>query len=125
MIPEHAGEIDPQLDATVDAIIRDIGSDRSRLLDVVQAIQRRYGFISDDAINAVAAGLHMHAVEVEDTVSFYAFLNRTPKGRFHIRLSKTPISLMKGAAEVAQAFAAATGAPIGGTSPDQLFTLRH
>jgi [NiFe] hydrogenase diaphorase moiety large subunit len=123
MIPEHAGEIDPQLDATVDAIIRDIGSDRSRLLDVVQAIQRRYGFISDDAINAVAAGLHMHAVEVEDTVSFYAFLNRTPKGRFHIRLSKTPISLMKGAAEVAQAFAAATGAPIGGTSPDQLFTL--
>ncbi len=123
MIPEQAGQTDPELNAAVDAIIREIGSERCDLLDVVQAVQRRYGFISNDAIKAVAAGLRMHAVEVEDTVSFYAFLNRTPKGRFHIRLSKTPISLMKGAEEVAQAFAAATGAAIGGTSPDKLFTV--
>ena len=122
MIPEHAGQIDPQLDATVDAIIRNNGSDPSRLLDVVQAIQRRYGFISNDAINAVAAGLHMHAVEVLDTVSFYAFSIELPKA-FHIRLSRTPISLMKGAAEVAEAFATATGAPMGGTSPGKPFTI--
>jgi [NiFe] hydrogenase diaphorase moiety large subunit len=71
----------------------------------------------------VADALGMHAVEVEDMVSFYAYLDREPKGRFHIRLSKTPVSLMKGAAEVAQAFEAATGVALGATSPDGEFTL--
>ena len=90
MIPEPAGQIDPQLDATVDAIIRDVGSDPSCLLDVVQAIQRRYGFISNDAINAVAAGLHMHPVEILDTVSFYAFLNRTPRAASTFAFPRRP-----------------------------------
>jgi len=107
----------------VEAVVRDLGSDRSRLLDIVQAVQRQYGWISYEAMVAIAGALGIHAVEVEDTVSFYAFLNRTPKGRFQIRLSKTPVSLMKGAAEVARAFEEATDAPLGGTSQDGFFTL--
>jgi [NiFe] hydrogenase diaphorase moiety large subunit len=107
----------------VEAVVRDFGSDRSRLLDIVLAVQRKYGWISYEAMVAIASALGIHAVEVEDTVSFYAFLNRTPKGRFQIRMSKTPVSLMKGAAVVARAFAEVTGAPLGGTSPDGVFTL--
>jgi len=109
--------------ALVDPVVKEFGADLNRLMDVVQAVQQRLGEISDAAVHAVAAGLSIHAVEVEDMVSFYAFLNREPKGRFHIRLSKTPVSLMKGAAEVAQAFAAAAGTKIGGTSPDAEFTV--
>ena len=105
------------------AAVEEFGADRSRLLDIVQAVQHRLGYLSDEAIRAVAAGLGAPAVEVEDMVSFYSFLNREPKGRYHIRLSKTPVSLMQGAAEVARAFAMATGAPIGGTSPDGEFTI--
>jgi NADH:ubiquinone oxidoreductase subunit E len=107
----------------VEAVVRDLGSDRSRLLDIVQAVQRQYGWISYEARVAIAGALGMRAVEVEDTVSFYAFLNRTPKRRFQIRMSKTPVSLMKGAAEVARAFEEATDAPFGGTSQDGFFTL--
>jgi [NiFe] hydrogenase diaphorase moiety large subunit len=109
--------------STIEEIIHDTGNDRTRLLDVLQAVRQNYGFVSNDALQAIAVGLSMPAVEVEDTLSFYAFLNRTPKGRFQIRLSKTPVSLMKGAADVAYAFCAATGAPLGGTSPDNQFTV--
>ncbi len=115
--------VTPQVAAVVDAVVKEFGADRTRLMDIVQAIQRRLGQIPDAAVHAVAAGLGMHAVQVEDMVSFYAFLNREPKGRFHIRLSKTPLSLMKGAAEVAHAFAIAAGVSIGGTSPDGEFTV--
>jgi [NiFe] hydrogenase diaphorase moiety large subunit len=100
----------PQVAAVVDAAVKEFAADRTRLMDIVQAIQHRLGYISDQAVHAVAAGLGIHAVEVEDMVSFYGFLNRKPKGRFDIRLSKTPVSLIKGAAEVALAFAAASGA---------------
>lgn len=113
----------PQIAAVVDSIVKEYDADRSRLMDIVRKIQQQLGHIPDAAVHAVAAGLGIHAVDVEDMVSFYAFLNREPKGRFDIRVSKTPVSLMKGAAEVAQAFAAAAGTAIGGTSPDAEFTV--
>jgi [NiFe] hydrogenase diaphorase moiety large subunit len=109
--------------AAIDAIVRAFGCDSTRLMDIAQEVHRRLGWLSDASIQAIAAGLGMHVVDVEDMVSFYAFLNRAPKGRFHIRLSKTPVSLMQGAAEVAQAFADATGSAIGATSPDGEFTV--
>ncbi len=119
----RASVVDAQVAAVVDAAIKAVGTDRTRLMDIVQAVQQRLGYLPDEAIHAIAQGLGIHGVEVEDMVSFYAFPNREPKGRFHIRLSKTPVSLMKGASEVAQAFADAAGLTIGGTSPDGEFTV--
>ncbi|HVX78837.1 MAG TPA: NADH-ubiquinone oxidoreductase-F iron-sulfur binding region domain-containing protein [Bradyrhizobium sp.] len=107
----------------VGTVIDSVHADRTRLMDIVQAVQHRLGYLSDEAIGVIAARLGIHGVEIEDMASFYAFPNRQPKGRFHIRLSKTPISMMKGAAAVAEAFSAATGAAVGGTSQDGEFTL--
>jgi len=104
-------------------VVRGVDGDRTRLLDIAAAVERRCGCVSYEAMAAIATALGMHTVEVQDVVSFYAFLDESPKGRFRIRLSKTPVSRMKGAAAVARAFADATGAPLGGTSPDELFTL--
>ena len=107
----------------VKRVIDLFGGDRSRLLDIAEAVQHRFGSISDEAVKALADGLGMHAVEVEDMVSFYAFLDREPRGRFRVRLSKTPISLMKGAGDVARAFESALAISIGSTTPDGKFTL--
>ena len=95
------------VNSSIESIVREHGNDRSRLMDVALAVQRQDGFVSDDAVHEMAAALSMQPVEVEDTVSFYSFLNRKPLGRFHIRVSKTPVSLMKGAAEVMRALIAA------------------
>ena len=86
-------------------------------------MQHRFGYISDESVTAIAAGLGIHGVEVEDMVSFYAFLDRVPRGTFRIRLSRTPISLMKGANDVARAFETSLGVSIGETTPDRKFTL--
>ena len=107
-----------------DDIVAEFGADRSRLLDIVEAIQRRSGYVGDEAVRAVAVGLGIHRVEVEDMVSFYAFFDRQPRGRFRIRLSKTPISFIKGAKEVAAAFEAALGVAMGDTTADGAFTLQ-
>jgi [NiFe] hydrogenase diaphorase moiety large subunit len=108
---------------TVNEIVTSFGSDRGRLMDIVLAVQQRFGHVSEAAVDAVAAGLGIHRVEVDETVSFYAFLNREPQGRNRIRLSKTPISFIKGAGAVAHAFEQELDMPMGGTSRDGLFTL--
>ena len=112
--------------ATQDAVddeVRAVGADRTRLLDVVERVQQRFGYLSDGAVAAIAGGLGIHPVEVEDMVSFYSFLDREKLGHFRIRLSKTPTSFMKGAQAVAQAFERTLGLSIGETSPDGMVTL--
>jgi [NiFe] hydrogenase diaphorase moiety large subunit len=108
----------------VKEIVESFASDKGRLLNIVVTVQHRFGHVSDEAIKAMAASLGLHPVEVEEMVSFYAFSNRLMLGRNRIRLSKTPISFMKGAEGVAHAFEQALGMSIGGTSADGLFTLQ-
>ena len=113
---------DSQLHKMIEGVVRECASDRGRLMDIIQAVYRRYGHVSHESIRAISSALQMHTVEVEDMVSFYAFFD-PDACRFHIRLSRTPISFIKGAAEVAQAFVRETQAPMGGTSPDRQFKL--
>ena len=106
----------PDASLAADAAIAAVGADRSRLMDIVLAVQRRFGQVDGEAIRTIAAKLGIHPVEVEDMVSFYAFLDLRPRGRCRIRLSKTPISLMQGAKAVARAFELALGLRLGETS---------
>jgi len=108
----------------VDEIVKAFGSDGSRLMDIVLAIQQRFGHVDDEAVQAMATALDMHRVEIEEMVSFYAFFDRVPRGRNRIRLSKTPVSFMKGAKKVASAFEQALGVSVGETSADGAFTLQ-
>lgn len=108
---------------TLDAIVKSIGNDRTRLFSIVQAVQASLGHVPDAAIDHLAQRLGMHRVEVADTVSFYTFLDREKKGDIHIRLTKSPISLMQGAPEVAQAFEEALGVRMGQTSRDGKYAL--
>jgi len=110
-------------DSALQAIVGEFGADRGRLLDIVEQVQRRFGHVSDGAIQVISTLLGIHRVEIEDMVSFYAFFNREPRGRFRIRLSNTPISFMKGAKEVALAFERELGISLGETSTDGAFTL--
>ena len=113
----------PSDDAVVESLVKQFADDRTRLLDIVEEVQHRFGYVSDDAVRAIATRLGIHAVEVEDMLSFYSFFDREPRGRFRIRLSNTPISFMKGAKEVARAFEETLGISIGETSADGTFTL--
>jgi len=107
--------------------IRDIctsfGNDRTRMLDIVCAVQNRHGHVSSQALDLIAKALDTHRVEVESVVSFYAFLSVKPKGKIVIRLCNDIIDMMFGAGKVAQAFTEELGIPFGQTTPDGNITL--
>jgi [NiFe] hydrogenase diaphorase moiety large subunit len=110
-------------DRGVDEIVTGFGSERGRLMDIVIEVERRFGYVSDDAVRTIAAALGIHAVEVNETVSFYAFLDRQPRGLNRIRLSKTPVAFLKGARAVADAFEQALDMAMGDTTADGALTL--
>ncbi|HQL54366.1 MAG TPA: NAD(P)H-dependent oxidoreductase subunit E, partial [Phycisphaerae bacterium] len=111
------------LEATVRAICQACGRDRTRMMDIVRAVQQKFGCVSGPALELIAKETSVHRVEVESVVSFYTFLSSRPKGHVVIRLCNDVIDEMQGAREVAQAFADELGIQIGETTPDGKITL--
>jgi len=113
------------LENTVKEICRSHNNDRTRMMDVVRAVQERFGCVSSEAMNAIAAALRTHRVEVESVVSFYSFLSEKPKGKVVIRLCNDIIDRMHGADRVGQAFSDALGIEFGQTTPDGAISLEY
>jgi [NiFe] hydrogenase diaphorase moiety large subunit len=107
------------------AILENFGFDRTRLLDMLLAAQRRLGHVDDPTIDAIAAGLGIPRVEVAEVVSFYSFLTNEPRGRVVIRLCDDVPDRMAGMERVAEGLEEELGIRFGQTTPDGLFSLEY
>ncbi len=112
-------------ETAVATICESFGHDRTRLLDILLAVQSRLGCLGDAAVDALAADLGMPRVEVAGVVSFYSFLTAKPRGRVVIRLCDDVPDRMLGADRVGSGLEEELGIHFGETTPDGLFTLEH
>jgi [NiFe] hydrogenase diaphorase moiety large subunit len=113
------------LQKSVAEICRACGGDRTRMMDIVEAVQARFGCVSGAAMDLIAKEVGTHRVEVESVVSFYAFLSGTPKGKVVIRLCDDIVDRMYGADSVAAAFEEELGIKFGETTKDGRITLER
>ncbi len=112
-----------RLRVELEEMIKQYGGDRPALLPLLQAVQRKYYYISDFAMQCIADLLDIHPVEVHSVVSFYSFLDFKPKGRFVIRLCRTLCCEMANTERVARQLENDLGIAFGETTPDGKFTL--
>jgi len=113
------------LENTIKEICRSFNNDRTRMMDIVREVQEKFGCISGEAMEAVAAAVGTHRVEVESVVSFYSFLSERPKGKVVIRLCNDIIDRLHGVDRVAQAFSEELGIGFGETTPDGKISLEY
>ena len=113
------------LTAAVKEICLQFNNDRVYLMDILRKVQADHGSVSDAAIDAVAEAVSIPRVEVESTVTFYAFLSKEQKGKIVIRLCNDIIDRMSGVDIVAEAFKDELGIDFGETTPDGLITLEY
>ena len=59
------------LSEEIEGYIKEYGTNRSALLPVLQAVERKHGFVSDFAQQEIARILDIHPVEVYSVISFY------------------------------------------------------
>ncbi len=101
------------------------GNDPGRIIDILWEIQRSQGYISEEAMERIAAMTNTSRVHVEGIVSFYSFFSQTPKGKTVIRLCDDIVDRHAGAGGIAAIFAQELGIGIGQTSPDRKFSLEY
>ncbi len=98
---------------------------REMVVDVMLALQEHYGFLSDDAVEAVAALLGMSPLEVEELATFYTFIYREPVGKYVIHVCDSVICWMDGVGSISiqDYLCRKLDIAVGATSADGLFTL--
>lgn len=112
-------------EALIERIVHDLGPDRTHVMDVARAVNKRFGYIPNTAIPTIAKNLRMSPVEVRDMITFYGHLSTEPLGTTVVRLCNAVVENMMGAAEVAAAFERETGIRFGETTPEGELSLMY
>jgi NADH-quinone oxidoreductase subunit F len=103
-------QIPSELSAKIDeAITHYPVSKRSASLPLLHLWQEHFGFISDEAIQWIAAKLELQPINILELVTFYPMFRRQPAGQTHIRVCRTLSCAMAGSYELKESIAKATG----------------
>ena len=98
-------------------------SPREKAIDVMFEIQELQGWMSDEAMVEAAVLLEMTPLELEELATFYDFIYRSPVGKYVIKVCDSTVCWMDGHQRVIDHISSRLGVPMGGTSPDGLFTI--
>jgi NADH-quinone oxidoreductase subunit E len=85
--PEFAVAAD--LGAEIDEVVSHYPQKRSATMMVLHAIQERFGFISQEAVEWTAARLELQPINVYELVTFYPMFRQRPFGKYHLRICRT------------------------------------
>jgi NADH:ubiquinone oxidoreductase subunit E len=105
-------------------LVAKYGNDRTALKPILHAIQQKYHGISNMEMQILADILKIHAIEVQEVVSFYGFYNTEKKGKYIIRMCQTmPCKMADAKKAVAKKLEKTLGIKFGETTRDGKYTL--
>src|SRR5437899_11485677 len=82
---------------------------RSAAMPLLHLWQEHFGFISDEAVNWIAAKLGLQPINILELVTFYPMFRQKPAGKTHIRVCRTLSCAMAGGFQLMENLRAATG----------------
>ncbi|MGH7738090.1 MAG: NAD(P)H-dependent oxidoreductase subunit E [Candidatus Tyrphobacter sp.] len=108
-----------------DAIVSQYEHKRSALLPIAHLFQQHEGFVSPEAMGAIAAMLELTPAVVESTVSFYTLFYRRPVGKYVVQVCRGLACTINGAEDVMQKFRERLGIGHLETTDDGLFSYEE
>lgn len=104
-------------------IFEKYSKDRENLIPVLQAIQEKEGFLSEDSIVEVGKYLGLPASKVFGVATFYNQFRFQPKGKYHIQLCRGTACHVLGSATVLDELQKALKIKNNETTKDGKFSL--
>jgi len=93
--------VTPELEQEADERVSHYSeSKRSAVLPLLHIVQHKFGFISAEAIEWIAAKLELEPMRVVEVVTFYPGFRQSAPGKFHIRVCRTLSCAMAGSYEL-------------------------
>ncbi|QCI15848.1 NADH-quinone oxidoreductase subunit NuoE [Buchnera aphidicola] len=96
---------------------------RAVSIEALKIVQKKRGWVSDQAINAIAEILQINSIEVEGVATFYSQIFRQPVGRNIIRYCDSVVCFLTGYINIQIALQDHLKIKKGQTTKDNRFTL--
>jgi len=113
----------PETLRQIDEVIPHYPTKRSATLPLLHLIQEEAGFISNEAIEWVAAKLGLQPINVYEVVTFYPMFRQQPIGRRHIKVCRTLSCALLGGYKTCAEFEKQFNTRAGEVSPDGEVTV--
>ncbi|MEM3361163.1 MAG: NADH-quinone oxidoreductase subunit NuoE [Candidatus Bathyarchaeia archaeon] len=107
----------------VDAIVDKHKSDRSRLIQILLDVQKKYGWLPKLALIWISERLNVSMAQIYSIATFYKAFSLIPRGRHTIRVCMGTSCKVRGAPELLNNLQRILGIEPGQTTPDGKFTL--
>jgi len=96
---------------------------RAASIDALKAVQKRRGWVPDEAIPEIAAAIGITAAELEGVATFYSLIFRRPVGRHVIKVCDSISCHLTGYDELKSELVQQLGIQYGQTTQDNRYTL--
>jgi len=93
-----------ELEAEVTELISHYPEKRAASLMVLHAIQDKFGWISQEAVEWTAKKLELQPINVYEIVTFYPMLRQQPMGKYQLKVCRTLSCALGGAYELREHF---------------------
>jgi NADH-quinone oxidoreductase subunit E len=114
-----------QLEPEFARLIAEYEEKRSALIPLAQLFQEHQGYVSADAVAAIAYLVSETAASVESTISFYTLLFRRPVGKYMVQVCRNLSCMLNGADEIMAYARRALGIGHLETTPDGIFSYEE
>ncbi len=98
---------------------------RPNLIPILQAVQEELGYLSENAIDAVADHLHLSANDVYGVATFYTQFRFTEPGKHMIKVCRGTACHVQGSGLIVEELARKLNVEPGGTTDDLQFSLER
>lgn len=121
-------QFSPAAQAEIKRLLTHYPEDRSKsaLLPILHIAQAEFGgWVSPQVQDLVAETLNIKPIEVYEVATFYTMFNLKPVGKHVLEICRTGPCMLRGSDELTEHLERITGAKVGQTSPDGMFTLKE
>ncbi len=115
--------LNPEEKLDIDKLLAEVPHRRAAGIDALKIVQKRRGWVSDEALHDVAAHLQLSAEDLEGVATFYSLIFRRPVGRHVILICDSVSCWVMGYEELLAALQQRLGIALGETTADGRFTL--
>lgn len=96
---------------------------RETLIPLLQAVQERFGFLPQEALDAIGKHLGVSTAKIYGVATFYNQFRLKPVGKHTIKVCRGTACHVRGSKLLLDTFSGELGIRPGDTTPDDAFTL--
>ena len=104
-------------------IIQKYTNDKSNLIQILNEVQEKHGYISENAQKEISEYLNIPMAEVYGVITFYSRFTLKPKGKYNIAVCLGTACFVKGSEKILEAVKQKLGIDVGETTKDGKFSI--